>query len=204
MVGPASLQELTELSHVYYERQWMFATAGNVSVRDGGSFWITASGKHKGKLTPNDFVQMDITTGDWTALKPPDKPSLEASIHRAIYEADPKIQAALHVHTLESNLLSYDFPADKTYVEVPIPPIEILKAYGIWEEKPTLTMPVFYNHLDVKKIAEQMRSFFRERGLPRVPFVLVEGHGPTVWGESLEAANRHLEATHFLFQVMVR
>jgi methylthioribulose-1-phosphate dehydratase len=36
-----------------------------------------------------------------------------------------------------------------------------------------------------------------------VPFFIIEIHGLTVWGKSVEDANKNLEAAEFVLQVMV-
>ncbi|TGL62587.1 methylthioribulose 1-phosphate dehydratase [Leptospira jelokensis] len=203
----SSLQEVTKLSHLYYSRQWMFATAGNLSTRDNSShteFWITASGKHKGELKDTDFVCVSVKDGTLLSAKEGLKPSAETSIHQVLYSQMPNVGSCLHVHTLESNLLEFGVGKEEGYREIPIPPIEIIKAFGIWDEKPSLTMPVFYNHTDVPTIANQIKRYFTTVGIPKVPFLLIEGHGPTVWGKSIAEANKHLEAVHFLLQVMAR
>lgn len=201
-----SFKELTKLSHMYYERQWMFATAGNLSFREPKRdiFWITASGKHKGELKETDFVPILVGEGILAEEVEGLKPSAETTIHNSIYKHVPNVYSALHVHTLESNLLNFSLTSDEPVKEVPLPPIEILKAFGIWDEKPNLTMPVFYNYGSVPKIAETISHYFANVGIPKVPFLLIEGHGPTVWGDSISSANRHLEAVSFLFKVMIR
>lgn len=214
------IQEIVGLSKVYYNRQWMFATAGNLSIRsvtNPSQIWITASGKDKGNLNLTDFVCVDIFTSEivknslqtlpnesdsplHNATK--NKPSAETSIHQAVYQFSSTISAVLHVHTLSSNLLVYSVSSQEKFKLVDIPNIEIIKAYGIWNENPNLKMAVFYNFGNVKDIAESIQLFFAENPDYMLPFILVEGHGPTVWGNSILEANRHLEATAFLFDVM--
>ncbi|MFM7713633.1 MAG: class II aldolase/adducin family protein, partial [Microcystis sp.] len=46
----------------FYQLGWMLGTAGNLSAKvDDHSFWITASGKSKGKLKEEDFVRVALT-----------------------------------------------------------------------------------------------------------------------------------------------
>jgi len=48
---------LVEIARDFHARGWMAGTAGNLSARaDDGHFWITASGKPKGRLEENDFL----------------------------------------------------------------------------------------------------------------------------------------------------
>jgi methylthioribulose-1-phosphate dehydratase len=203
------IREIVNLAKVYYHRQWMFATAGNLSVRSQSpsQFWITASGKNKGKLEDKDFVCVEVNTpavfqNSIIDNVETNKPSAETSIHRSVYRQFPEVNCVLHVHTLSSNLLSYSLKSEEGYRLIQIPNIEIIKAYGIWTEKPNLEMAVFYNYGDVSQIADQIALFFKNSPNYALPFVLVEEHGPTVWGRSIDEANRHLEATAFLFDVM--
>ncbi len=183
----------------------MFATAGNLSVRiNPENFWITASGKHKGKVTSEDFVEVSVKSGEVVSAKPPNKASAETTIHQAIYSQFPEANACLHVHTVSSNLLNFNTPKNPGFQKVPIPPIEIIKAFGIWDEKPALEMAVFYNFGSVPEISKTIRDFANADKSYPLPFLLVEEHGPTVWGKDLEEANRHLEAVVFLFDVMAR
>lgn len=182
----------------------MYATAGNLSARTGNTFWITASGKHKGELTETDFVSVSVEDGTLVSAGEGLKPSAETSIHQVVYSKIPDACAALHVHTLDSNLLEFGIGKEEGFRELPLPPIEIIKAFGIWDEKPNLTFPVFYNHTNVPTIASEIKRYIETKGIPQVPFLLIEGHGPTVWGKSVAEANKHLEAVHFLLQVMAR
>ena len=187
----------------------MFATAGNLSVRSitPSQFWVTASGKNKGNLQEKDFVCLDLESLEMVRNSLAgdnffNKPSAESSIHRSIYCNFPEVHSVLHVHTLASNLLHFDLLPSEGYRLIPIPNIEIIKAFGIWEEKPNLEMAVFYNFGAVKQIAEQIADFLKKKPDYKLPFVLVEEHGPTVWGNNIDEANRHLEATAFLLDVM--
>ncbi len=184
----------------------MFATAGNLSFRSeiSDNIWITASGKHKGNLSELDFVNIDLKSQAMLASSggKDNKPSAETSIHNSIYKRLTSVHSVLHVHTLSSNLLSYLIKAEEKYRLIEIPNIEIIKAYGIWKQTPNLKMAVFFNFLDVSEIAKSIAQFLELTPNYELPFILVEGHGPTVWGSSIQEADRHLEATAFLFDVM--
>ncbi len=209
MEDQESIGEILNLATSYYHRQWMFATAGNLSFRSQkpNQFWITASGKNKGKLKESDFVCVGIQNSEliknsFTLDTPSNKPSAETSIHRSIYKFFENVNSVLHVHTLSSNLLNFGISRTEGHRLVPIPNIEIIKAFGIWEEKPNLSMAVVYNFGNVHEIAEQVSFFLDKNPKYELPFILVEEHGPTVWGNSIDEANRHLEATAFLLDVM--
>src|ERR1700757_5038535 len=78
-------------------RGWVPATAGNISVRlDEGRVAITRSGGHKGFLTPDHVMQVDLDGAPLTAGK---KPSAETLLHCQIYRLFPQAGAVLHGHS---------------------------------------------------------------------------------------------------------
>jgi L-fuculose-phosphate aldolase len=81
------------------ERAWQHGLAnggsGNLSLRQGEIMIITVSGSAKGRLRPGDLVAVELASG--RALGP-GLVSTEAAMHRAIYAAQPKAQAVVHVH----------------------------------------------------------------------------------------------------------
>lgn len=192
-------QALIHASRQFYQLGWMAGTAGNLSARvPDGSFWITASGKQKGKLKETDFVRISL---DGEVLENPhsqNKPSAETSIHQAIYSLFPEAQACYHVHSVEAKLVSNFIDHEK----LPLPPIEMLKGLGIWQEDPKVYMPVFENYLEVPRIAEEIITRFKQIS-PDVPALLIRNHGVTVWANSPEAAENHVELAEYIFRYIV-
>lgn len=81
------------------ERAWRRGLAdgynGNLSLRQGEAMIITVSGSAKGRLRPGDLVAVDLASGQTLG---PGRASTEAALHRAVYAAQPKAQAVVHVH----------------------------------------------------------------------------------------------------------
>ncbi len=183
----------------FYQKGWMVGTAGNLSVRlPDKSFWITASGRPKGKLTEQDFVRVDI---DGQVLEKPNpnfRPSAETSIHQAIYQCFPEAKACYHVHSIEANLVS-NFTEGNGLL---LPSLEMLKGFGIWEENPWVEMPLFVNHLEVKKIADEISDRFL-KSPPKISALLIRNHGVTVWANSPESAYHYIELVEYIFCYMM-
>jgi methylthioribulose-1-phosphate dehydratase len=198
------LEQLIQYSRKYYERGWMFATAGNLSIYDSesGLMWITASGKDKSKLTPDDFISVSLATGE-TLGDSSNKPSAETSIHISLYNSIHDARAILHVHTENSCVLEFGLSQKNEKSYATLPNTEIIKAFGDFKEEPNFKMLVTHNFSDVPKIANLVKSEF-DTNKPEVPFFLIENHGLTVWGKSVYEANKNLEATDFLMKVMAR
>lgn len=183
----------------FYQMGWMVGTAGNLSVRmPDGSFWITASGRNKGHLSVSDFIRI---APDGTVLEKPLsdlRPSAETSIHQVIYSVFPEAQACYHVHSIEANLVSHFCDGDS----LSLPPLEMLKGLGIWEENPKVAMPIFANHLKVPQIASDIRERFQVTS-PPINALLIRNHGITVWAASPEVARNYLEVAEYIFRYMV-
>jgi methylthioribulose-1-phosphate dehydratase len=183
----------------FYQLGWMVGTAGNLSAKMAdGSFWITASGKNKGKLQEQDFVRVSL---EGEVLETPDRhnrPSAETSIHQSIYRLFPEANACYHVHSVEANLVSRFVEGD----HLTLPPLEMLKGLGVWQENPQVVMSVFKNYLDVPRIAQEISDRFHNSP-PDVPALLILHHGVTVWGKTPELAENYLELAEYIFRYIV-
>ncbi|MGB7442640.1 MAG: methylthioribulose 1-phosphate dehydratase [Coleofasciculaceae cyanobacterium] len=183
----------------FYQQGWMAGTAGNLSAKTGdGSFWITASGRQKGQLSIEDFIRI---ASDGTVLEKPNpklRPSAEISIHQVIYSLFPDAQACYHVHSIEANLVSRFTEGSS----LSLPPLEMLKGIGMWEENPQVAIPVFANHLEVSRIASEIHDRFKAEP-PTVNVLLIRDHGVTVWATSAEAAQNYVEIAEYIFRYMV-
>lgn len=199
------LLDLVEVGRRFDARGWVPATSGNLSVRDPEAprgFWITASGRHKGRLGIGDFVRVDVTSGEVTdRASRSARPSAETSLHAAVYRRVPEAQAVLHVHALAGTLLSRRPAPDAGGARrVPLPNVEILKAFDRWEPEPNVGVEVFDNHPSVPDIAAEVDARFA-RGPLEVPGFLIDSHGLTAWGPSLERAEYAVEAFEYAFRL---
>ena len=193
-------EALTTLGRRYHQHGWLFGTSGNLSARvpgpQGPRVVVTASGKDKGALTPDDFVEVAL---DGTVLAAPigERPSAETSIHLAVYQRLPEVHASLHVHTVASTLLEgtgATSPPTLTFSDV-----EMIKGWGLWETGASAQLPIFHNHADVPTIAMEIDAWLSRS--PAVPALVIKGHGITAWGGTIFEAHRHLEVTEFLCQL---
>lgn len=188
-------QLLADAARVFYGRGWMMGTAGNLSLRlDDGTFWITASGKQKGRLQAEDFLRMAPGGEVLERGRTEDRPSAETSLHDAVYSLFPEARACFHVHSIPGNVAARLTAGDV----LRLPPLEMLKGLGVWEEEPEVDLPVFRNHAHVPAIAEELAARFRVNP-PRVPGFLIRDHGLTTWGRDAENALNHVELFEYIF-----
>ncbi len=192
---------LVEIARDFHARGWMAGTGGNLSTReDADHFWITASGKPKGRLDEKDFLLARI--GDDSiaeALQAGDRPSAETAIHRAIYQRFPESRACLHAHSVPAVGLSLSQKRNVTAIR--LPPVEILKAFDGWKEGVRVELPMFENHAVVARIARDIEKRFA-RKVNSLSALIIRGHGVTVWGNSIQQAYNRYEALEFILDLM--
>ena len=181
----------------------MAGTAGNLSVRaDEAHFWITASGLPKGRLQDSDFLLVRVA--DATVIergRAELKPSAETAIHAALYDLFPETNACLHGHTVAACLATARTAAKAATLR--LPPLEMIKGFDVWEQRPRAELPLFSNHLDVARVARDVRARFR-KARPRITALLVRDHGPTVWGASLQQGYNRFEVLDFVLNYLAR
>ena len=191
---------LVAIARDFYARGWMAGTAGNLSARaDADHFWVTASAKPKGRLAETDFLLVRTADGGIAeTLVAGDKPSAETAIHREIYELFPTARACLHVHTIDA-CIAADTGAD----ELALPPLEMIKGFGIWEQDPQVRLPIFDNSVRVADIAQAIAQRFRATA-PALSALMIRGHGATVWGDGVQQAFDRVECLEFLLSYLAR
>ena len=194
---------LVQIARDFHARGWMAGTAGNLSAReDENHFWITASGKPKGRLEESDFLLMRIKDGAVVEqVAAHNKPSAETAIHRVIYARFGDAQACLHGHSVDASLVSSR--AKTKAKSLSLPPIEMIKGFDVWQQNPKAELPLFENTLDVSKIATAIEQRFKKTP-PDVTALLVRAHGATVWGSSLQEAYNRFEVLEFILRYMAR
>jgi methylthioribulose-1-phosphate dehydratase len=184
---------LVDVARLFYERGWMAGTAGNLSLRQpDGSFWITASGKIKGSR--EDFLRLAPGGEVLERGRPEARPSAETSLHDAIYRLIPEARACFHIHSIAGNVAARLVDGDS----LRLPPLEMIKGFGIWEEEPVVPLAIFPNHAQVPRIAGELAARFATEP-PRVPGFLIRDHGLTAWGRDADAALNHVELFEYLF-----
>lgn len=74
-----------------------------VHSQDDHLCWLSESGKDKGSLTTDDFLQVEIASNRAPSGR---KPSAETGLHTLIYRLFPQTSTLLHVHTVNATVLS--------------------------------------------------------------------------------------------------
>ncbi|MEI2266249.1 methylthioribulose 1-phosphate dehydratase [Erwinia sp. CGal63] len=189
----SQLDQLVAACHWIGAKGWAPATGGNMSVRESDAFCLLSeSGKDKGALTRDDFIQVAIADNSVPSGR---KPSAETGLHTLIYRLFPEAGAILHTHTVNATVLSR---VEKS-AALQLQGYEMQKTLaGQNSHLESVHIALFDNDQDIEALARRIESFAAANPL-RYGFLL-RGHGLTCWGRDVNEARRQLEGLEFLFQ----
>lgn len=176
---------------------WMRGTSGNLSMvvsRDPLRLAVTASGLDKGSLTADDVVVVDAA-GEPVRVggAPPGRPSAEAALHARIARRTGA-GAVVHVHTVAAVVAARRWPGG-----IELEDLEMLKGIGQPAEGVRVVVPVIGNSQDMRELGDRWEQAWN----PRVPAVVVAGHGLYAWGDDPLRARHHTEVVEWLLEFRV-
>jgi len=193
---------LAAVGRQFHDFRWSLGTSSNYSVvvrRDPVQLLLTASGKHKEKLGPTDFVVVDL---EGKVLEgAPERPSAETGLHLLLAKL-PQTGAVLHTHSVWATVLSDLFaPSGGFFIEG----YEMLKGLdGIKTHETKKWVDIFPNDQDIPRLASQVAKRLQDPARPLQHGFLIHNHGLYTWGRDLEEARRHIEIFEFLFEAFAR
>jgi methylthioribulose-1-phosphate dehydratase len=191
----AQRADLAAVCRTLYGFGWMPGTSGNVSLRSGGSVVITASGRSKGTMAAGDTVVVDPEKGRPLAGET-ERPSAETFIHLAVYRQVPECGAVIHAHAPYSTALATLVGAEGVVGTALFSRLELAKGLGVADPS-EVAVPVFPNWPDVPRIGEDVAGYLA-RTADAPPVLLIDRHGVTSWGRSLEEARNRMECVEEL------
>jgi methylthioribulose-1-phosphate dehydratase len=169
------------------------ATAGNFSIRlDRQRLAVTVSGRHKGFLTEDDVMVVDL---EGRAEDPLKRSSAETLLHCGIYRRFPEAGAVLHGHSIANTVLSRAAGNGLTLAGY-----ELLKAFpGLATHDAAVTIPVVPNDQDIARMQRGLDALWAALPAPP-PGYLIAGHGSYVWAPDMPTALLRLEALEFMLR----
>jgi len=186
-------QAIIDAGRFLYDRGWSPATSSNYSARlSRAEALLTVSGKHKGQLTPDDLLAVDM---GGRSLEDGKKPSAETLLHTQLYRWRPEIGAVLHTHSVNATVLSRLCLSDSLVFA----DYELQKAFsGVATHESQVTVPIFDNDQDIERLASRVQPWLDRH--PDCVGYLIRGHGLYTWGAQMRDALRQIEAFEFLFE----
>jgi 3-dehydro-4-phosphotetronate decarboxylase len=182
-------EEICRVGRSLFERRYVHATAGNISVRldesEGGGYLITPTDACLGFLDPARLARLDATMRQISG----DTGSKTIAMHEAIYRAasrfDPKTCCVIHTHSTHCVALTLRSGGP-----------ELLPALTPYFVMKVGHVPVIAYHRPGSPEAAQLVSEtiarYGDSGIP-IRAVMLERLGPNVWHDSPAAAMATLE-----------
>lgn len=190
-IPSAGAAALIAAGRLFHARGWVPATAGNFSIRlDTKTLAVTTSGRHKGELTKNDFMRVDL---QGRALDKNKRSSAETLLHCQLYRHAARTGAVLHTHSPASTVLS------RKHDSIRLEGYELLKIFeGIDTHETAVEIPVFENDQDIGRLSRVVDAHMRTGRAAHA--YLIRGHGLYAWGRTVDEARHRVEALEFLFE----
>ncbi|MEN6617022.1 MAG: class II aldolase/adducin family protein [Syntrophorhabdus sp.] len=102
MLDEKRTDEFIDIGRDMFLRGLVNSHAGNMSIRDGKTIYITRTGSMLGRLKPDDIIEVEMENLDDPEIP---RASMELVVHRAIYQKT-EAQAIVHAHPPYATLLS--------------------------------------------------------------------------------------------------
>jgi len=182
-------EEICRVGQSLFDRGYVHATAGNISVRLDDGFLITPTDACLGFLDPALLARLDAH-GQQTGG---DRASKTLALHRQIYAAasafDPATRCVIHTHSTHCVALTLRPDANKEGAELlpPATPYFVMKVGHV----PLIPYHRPGDPLAADRVAQTIARY-GQQGTP-IRAVMLSRLGPNVWHDSPAAAMATLE-----------
>jgi 3-dehydro-4-phosphotetronate decarboxylase len=175
--------EICRVGRSLFERGYVHATAGNISVRLADGYLITPTDACLGFLEPELLAKVDskgVQTGGERASK-------TLTLHRKIYDADDAAMCVIHTHSTHLVALTLAGVWQATDIVPPITPYFVMKVGHV----PLIP----YHRPGDPAVAALVLEAIMQMQAAKTPIraVMLDRLGPNVWHNSPSAAMAVLE-----------
>ena len=188
-------EEICRVGRSLFERGYVHATAGNISVRLDDGFLITPTDACLGYLDPARLAKLDLQGQQVSG----DKGSKTIALHRQIYaaacEQDTDTRCVIHTHS--SHCVALSLNADGPELLPPITPYFVMKVGHV--------PLVRYHRPGSPDAAQEVATLIRQYAAQGAPIraVMLSRLGPNVWHNTPAAAMATLEELEETARLMV-
>ena len=179
----ATREEICRVGRSLFDRGYVHATAGNISVRLQDGFLITPTDACLGALDPARLARLDAQ-GMQTGGDPASK---TLALHRCIYGADTAAGCVIHTHSTHLVALTLQGVWSADDIVPPITPYFVMKVGHV---------PLIPYHRpgdpQVGALVAAQVARFAQRGTP-LRAVMLDRLGPNAWHRSPREASAVLE-----------
>jgi 3-dehydro-4-phosphotetronate decarboxylase len=175
--------EICRVGRSLFERGYVHATAGNISVRLDDGYLITPTNACLGHLQPEHLARVDAQ-GTQTGGLPASK---TLALHLRIYGADAQARCVIHTHSTHLVALTLQGVWSEREIVPPITPYFVMKVGPV---------PLIAYHRpgdpQVGELVAQRIGAMAALGTP-IRAVMLDRLGPNVWHRSPAEASAVLE-----------
>ncbi len=168
-------QQMIDTGRWIMEKNLTWGTSGNISAREGGRVYLTASGTVLGDLKEEDIVVLDLSGKVLSGEK---KPSKEAQMHLAVYRVCEDVQGIIHASPFYSTFAACCDMELKTDLFIE----------SMYYDASVRRIPYF--HAGTAKLADAVEKVCAETHV-----ILMEHHGVLVYDRTLAECRSSLEVT---------
>jgi 3-dehydro-4-phosphotetronate decarboxylase len=119
----AAREEICRVGRSLFERGYVHATAGNISVRLDDGFLITPTDACLGFLQPGQLARVDPEGNALGGARP----SKTLALHRRIYAAEPAARCVIHTHSTHLVALTLAGVWSSEDILPPLTPYQLMK-----------------------------------------------------------------------------
>ncbi|KPL03870.1 MAG: hypothetical protein AMJ90_02875 [candidate division Zixibacteria bacterium SM23_73_2] len=174
-ISSLAKKKLLEICKRIYDKGFVAANDGNVSLKLGNKILVTPTGKSKGFLESEDLVLVDLKG---KKLKGKLNPTSELMMHTFIYEKREDAGAVVHAHPPYSTALAA--------AKIPLPEFllpEVILSLGKIPLAPYATP-------STREVCKSIEGFIQDHDA-----IIMENHGVVTVGKDLDDAFFKLERT---------
>ena len=177
--------EICRVGKSLFDRGYVHATAGNISVRLDDGFLITPTDACLGFLDPASLARLDTELRQLSGAPASKTMALHAAIYGAALQFDPGVRCVIHTHSTHTVALS--MKCEEPELLAPITPYFVMKVGHV--------PMVGYRRPGAASTAEEVAQLIAHFGRNDRPLraVMVERLGPNVWHDTPAAAMAVLE-----------
>lgn len=192
-----------ELCREFFKSGWVTGTGGSISIRYGNRVYMTPSGVQKERILPDELYVLDINGSKLCCperkpgtLRAPVLSDCASLFLHAFKQRNAG--AVLHSHGVLCNLATCLYEGKSEFKISHQEMIKGIAGHGYFDE---LVVPIIENTAYEHQLSDLLGKTIAK--YPKAVAVLVRRHGMYVWGDTWEAAKRHSECLHYLFDIAV-
>jgi 3-dehydro-4-phosphotetronate decarboxylase len=178
-------EEICRVGKSLFDRGYVHATAGNISVRLDDGFLITPTDACLGFLDPAALARMDGQGRQLSGARASKTMALHAAVYRAALPFDPGTSCVIHTHS--SHCVALGLQCRSAELLAPITPYFVMKVGHV--------PLVAYKRPGAPGVADEVAQLIAHYGHSGRPIraVMLQRLGPNVWHDTPAAAMAVLE-----------